>query len=89
MTIPTLAELTAKGEQPEILFWVGCAGSFDDRAKRVTVAFTKILNAAAIKFAVLGNETDASDRKVLVPGSWFLVLVPTDLQLATHTQPNP
>ena len=48
-----------------------------------------ILNTSWFLFAVLGNETDASDRKVLVPGSWFLVLVPTDLQLATHTQPNP
>ncbi|MFM7487416.1 MAG: (Fe-S)-binding protein, partial [Cytophagales bacterium] len=56
MNIPTLADLTAKGEQPEILFWVGCAGSFDDRAKRVTLAFVKILNAVGTKFAVLGNE---------------------------------
>ena len=56
MTAPTVAELVAKGETPEILFWVGCAGSFDDRAKRVTQAFVKILNAVNIKFAVLGTE---------------------------------
>jgi heterodisulfide reductase subunit D len=53
MNVNTMAELAAKGETPEILFWVGCAGSFDDRAKRVTQAFVKILNAVNIKFAVL------------------------------------
>jgi heterodisulfide reductase subunit D len=56
MHVPTMAELAAKGESPEILFWVGCAGSFDDRYKRVTKAFVTILNAAGIKFAVLGTE---------------------------------
>ena len=43
MNVPTLAELTAKGESPEILFWVGCAGSFDDRYKRVTKAFVNLV----------------------------------------------
>ncbi len=56
MNAPTVADLVAKGESPEILFWVGCAGSFDDRAKRVTKAFVKILNATQTKFAVLGTE---------------------------------
>src|SRR5260221_1956680 len=54
--VPTMAEMISKGENPEILFWVGCAGSFDERAKRVTRAFVKILNAVGIKFAVLGTE---------------------------------
>lgn len=54
--VPTMAELAARGETPEILFWVGCAGSFDDRYKKVTIAFAKILNAAGIKFGVLGTE---------------------------------
>jgi heterodisulfide reductase subunit D len=43
MTIPTMAEMMAKGEKPDILFWVGCAGSFDDRAKKITKAIAKIL----------------------------------------------
>ena len=60
MKISTLAELTAKGETCEILFWVGCAGSFDDRARRVTVAFARILEAAKIRFAVLGTEENCS-----------------------------
>ena len=55
-SVITMAEWEAKGEQPEILFWVGCAGSFDDRYKRVTKAFINILNAVNIKFGVLGPE---------------------------------
>ena len=54
--VPLMSERVAAGEQPEILFWVGCAGSFDDRYKRVTVAFTEILNRTGIDYAVLGTE---------------------------------
>ena len=56
MTTRTLPEFIASGDTPEILFWVGCAGSFDERYKRVTRAFVKILNAVDVKFAVLGTE---------------------------------
>ncbi len=56
MNVPTMAELMAQGKEPDILFWVGCAGSYDDRAKRITRAFVKILNHAQINFAVLGTE---------------------------------
>jgi Fe-S oxidoreductase len=72
MTIPTLAELSAKGEQPEIVFWVGCAGSFDDRAKRVTLAFVKILNAVGTRFAVLGNEETCTGDPARRAGNEFL-----------------
>jgi heterodisulfide reductase subunit D len=72
MTIPTLADLAAKGEQPELLFWVGCAGSFDDRAKRVTVAFAKILTATATKFAILGNEEACTGDPARRAGNEFL-----------------
>jgi len=54
--VPTMADMMAAGDEPEILFWVGCAGSFDDRYKRVTIAFVRILNHVGIKFAVLGPE---------------------------------
>lgn len=54
--VATMAEMAANGQSPEILFWVGCAGSFDDRYKKVTKAFVKILNHLDIKFAVLGTE---------------------------------
>ena len=56
LDIPTMAELAARGERPDILFWVGCMGSFDDRAKKVTVAFARILKAAGVRFAILGQE---------------------------------
>ncbi|HEV8217893.1 MAG TPA: (Fe-S)-binding protein, partial [Gemmatimonadaceae bacterium] len=56
MDIPTMAELVERGEQPDVLFWVGCMGSFDDRAKKITVAFARILKACGINFAILGQE---------------------------------
>jgi heterodisulfide reductase subunit D len=72
MNAPTIAELTSKGEVPEVLFWVGCAGSFDDRAKRVTKAFVKILNAVGTKFAVLGNEETCTGDPARRAGNEFL-----------------
>ena len=72
MNIPTLAESHARGEQSEILFWVGCAGSFDDRAKRVTVAFARILDAAGISFAVLGTEENCTGDPARRAGNEFL-----------------
>ncbi len=72
MTVPTMAEMAAKGESPEVLFWVGCAGSFDDRAKRVTQAFVKILNAVSIKFAVLGTEETCTGDPARRAGNEFL-----------------
>jgi Fe-S oxidoreductase len=56
LDIPTMAEKLERGERPEILFWVGCMGSFDDRAKKITVAFARILQAANVDFAILGQE---------------------------------
>lgn len=72
MVIPTVADLVAKGEAPEILFWVGCAGSYDDRYKRVTIAFAKILDAAGIKYAVLGNEEMCNGEAARRAGNEFL-----------------
>ena len=56
LDIPVMADLFAKGEKPEYLFWVGCAGAFDDRYKKVARAFTKILTHLNVSFAVLGKE---------------------------------
>ena len=44
----TVSELISQGKKPEVLFWVGCAGSFDDRVKKITKAFVKILNKANV-----------------------------------------
>ena len=67
-----MADMAAKDQQPEILFWVGCAGSFDDRYKRVTLAFVKILNAAGISFAVLGPEESCTGDPAKRAGNEFL-----------------
>ncbi len=70
--VPTMAEYMAKGEAPDVLFWVGCAGSYDDRYKKVTKAFVKILNAAKIKFAVLGTEETCTGDPARRAGNEFL-----------------
>ena len=67
-----MAEMMANGESPEVLFWVGCAGSYDDRYKRVTKAFVKILNHAGIKFAVLGPEETCTGDPARRAGNEFL-----------------
>jgi len=72
LNVPTMSELTAKGEVPEVLFWVGCAGSFDDRYKKVTRAFVEILNKANIKFAVLGTEEACTGDPARRAGNEFL-----------------
>jgi Fe-S oxidoreductase len=70
--VPTMAEFMASGEVSEILFWVGCAGSFDDRAKKVTRAIVKILNHANVKFAVLGTEESCTGDPAKRSGNEFL-----------------
>ncbi len=72
MNVPIMSQLAANNEQPEILFWVGCAGSFDPRAQRVTIAFSKILNAVGIKFAILGNEEMCSGDPARRAGNEFI-----------------
>ena len=72
LKVPTMAELFAAGKEPEVLFWVGCAGSFDDRAKKITRAFVKILNNANVNFAVLGTEESCSGDPAKRAGNEFL-----------------
>jgi len=70
--VNTMAELLAKGEKPEVLFWVGCAGSFDDRAKKVTRSFVKILNEVGVNFAILGTEESCTGDPAKRAGNEFL-----------------
>jgi Fe-S oxidoreductase len=72
IVVPTMAEMAAKGELPEVLFWVGCSGSFDDRAKKITVAIVRILHHAGIKFAVLGTEESCTGDPAKRAGNEFL-----------------
>lgn len=72
LVVPTMAEMMARGEQPEVLFWVGCSGSFDDRAKKITKAFVKILNKSKVSFAVLGTEESCTGDPAKRAGNEFL-----------------
>ena len=72
MNIPTLKELNEKGIEPEILFWVGCAGSFDDRAKKITKSFVRLLNKARVSFGVLGVEESCTGDPAKRAGNEFL-----------------
>ncbi len=71
LVVPTMAEMMAKGETPDILFWVGCSGSFDDRAKKITKALVKILNHCNVKFAVLGTEESCTGDPAKRAGNEF------------------
>lgn len=72
MQVPILSEEIAKGNSPEILFWVGCAGSFDQRAQSITKAFTLILNKVGINFAILGSEEMCTGDPVRRAGNEFM-----------------
>jgi Fe-S oxidoreductase len=80
--VPTMAEMAAAGKQPEVLFWVGCAGSFDDRAKKITRAFVKLLQKAGVSFAVLGTEESCTGDPAKRAGNEFLF----QMQAATNIQ---
>ncbi len=67
-----MAQYMAEGKQPEVLFWVGCAGSFDDRAKKITRAFVKILNNIGVEYAVLGTEESCTGDPAKRAGNEFV-----------------
>ena len=81
--VPVMAELAAEGKAPEVLFWVGCAGSFDQRAQRVTIAFTKILNQLNINFAVLGTEEACTGDPARRAGNEFVFQMLAQQNIAT------
>ncbi|WP_281615912.1 (Fe-S)-binding protein [Flammeovirga sp. SubArs3] len=72
LKVPTMAEMVEQGKHPEVLFWVGCAGSYDDRYKRVITAFVKILNEVDVNFAVLGPEESCTGDPARRAGNEFL-----------------
>lgn len=71
-SVQTMAEMTQKGISPEVLFWVGCAGSFDDRSKKITKAFVELLQSANVSFAVLGPEESCTGDPAKRAGNEFL-----------------
>lgn len=72
INVPTMAEKASKGEKPEVLFWVGCIGSFDDRAKSITKALARILDHVGVDFAVLGTEESCTGDPAKRTGNEFL-----------------
>lgn len=72
MQVSTMAEMAAKGESPEVLFWVGCAGSFDQRAQRITKAFVTILNKVGTTYAILGKEEMCTGDPARRAGNEFM-----------------
>jgi Fe-S oxidoreductase/nitrate reductase gamma subunit len=72
LDIPTMAEMIERGERPEVLFWVGCMGSFDDRAKKIAVAFARVLQAAKVRFAILGQEEKCNGDPARRMGNEYL-----------------
>ena len=72
LIVPTMAEMAAQGKSPEVLFWVGCAGSFDARAQKITRAVAKILTSAGVSFAVLGTEEGCTGDPAKRAGNEFL-----------------
>ncbi|MDA3615115.1 (Fe-S)-binding protein [Polluticaenibacter yanchengensis] len=72
MAVRTIAQMAAEGQSPEILFWVGCAGSFDQRAQKITRAFAEILDKTGVNYAVLGNEEACTGDPARRAGNEFL-----------------
>ena len=72
LQIKSMAEYAANGEAPEVLFWLRCAGSFEQRAQRITTAFAQILNKVGVKFAVLGKEEACTGDPARRSGNEFL-----------------
>jgi heterodisulfide reductase subunit D len=72
MNIPSMADLHSRGESPEILFWVGCSGSYDQRAQKITRAFASILTHIGIRFAILGKEESCTGDPARRAGNEFM-----------------
>jgi heterodisulfide reductase subunit D len=72
MQVATMAEMMANNETPEVLFWVGCAGSFDQRAQKITKAFATILHKVGIKYAILGKEEMCTGDPARRAGNEFM-----------------
>jgi heterodisulfide reductase subunit D len=86
MPVPLMSEMVANGTSPDILFWVGCAGSFDQRAQRITRAFASILDKTGISYAVLGKEEMCTGDPARRAGNEFMfqMMAYQNIQLLNH-----
>ncbi|MFZ4473844.1 MAG: (Fe-S)-binding protein [Saprospiraceae bacterium] len=83
MNVKTIAEYQAEGKSPEIVFWVGCAGSFDARAQKITRALCEILEHAGVEFAILGNEERCTGDPARRAGNEFLFQMTAAMNIET------
>jgi heterodisulfide reductase subunit D len=83
MLAKTMAEMAAEGKTPEILFWVGCAGSFDARAQKITRTLCEILNRTGVEFAILGNEERCTGDPARRAGNEFLFQMTAAMNIET------
>lgn len=81
--VPTMAEMAAEGQVPDVLFWVGCAGSFDQRAQKITKAFIKILHNFNVNYAVLGGEEACTGDPARRSGNEFIFQMMAAQNIAT------
>ncbi len=81
--IQTMADMAARSEKPDVLFWVGCAGSFDDRAKKITRSFAELLQKAGVSFAVLGQEESCTGDPAKRAGNEFLFQMQAAMNIQT------
>jgi Fe-S oxidoreductase len=88
VNVPLMAELAARGEQPEYLFWVGCAGAFDDRYRKVTQAFAKILTHCSVSYAVLGPEETCTGDPARRAGNEMLFQMQAMMNINTFSTYN-
>ena len=86
MEVKTMSQLASEGKMPEYLFWVGCAGSYDARAQKVSVSLTKILTEAGVEFAILGDEEQCSGDPARRAGNEFLFQMLAHQNIATLNQ---
>ena len=90
MNIKTIAEFLESNQNPEILFWIGCAGSYDDRYKKVTKAFVRILNKLDVDFAILGDEESCTGDPARRAGNEYLFQMQAMNNICLlYTSPSP
>ncbi len=88
MKVPLMSELASQNQSPEILFWIGCAGSFDQRAQKVTRAVAEILTHCKINFAVLGTEESCTGDPAKRAGNEFLFQMQAMMNIRTLNNYN-
>ncbi|MCX7632797.1 MAG: (Fe-S)-binding protein [Turneriella sp.] len=83
LNIKTMAQWASEGQKPDVLFWVGCAGAFDDRNKKIARAIANLLNKAGIKFGILGTEENCTGDSARRAGNEYLYQTLANMNIQT------